>query len=141
MHADGRILSRETTIPSDLTAVRQLQLEIEQALQKASNFDEREIFAVKLAVEEALVNAVKHGNQLDKDKSVRVIYHLNPDHFEISITDQGPGFDPEDVPDPTAEENLERACGRGLFLIRHYMSEVKILDKGNTIAMSKVRKK
>ena len=140
MHADGRTLSRDTTIPSDLTAVRQLQVEIESALQKASIFDEREIFAVKLAVEEALVNAVKHGNQLDKDKSVRVVYHLNPNHFEIFITDQGPGFDPEDVPDPTAEENLERACGRGLFLMRHYMSHVQFLDKGNTIAMTKVRK-
>ena len=58
MHADGRTLSRETTIPSDLTAVRQLQVEIESALQKASIFDEREIFAVKLAVETSLVTPV-----------------------------------------------------------------------------------
>ncbi|QVL31753.1 ATP-binding protein [Telmatocola sphagniphila] len=140
MHSDGRTLTRETVIPSDLTAVHQLQVEIEQILQKESQFDEREIFAIKLAVEEALVNAVKHGNQLDPDKSVRVVYHIRPDHFDIRITDQGPGFDPGDVPDPTAPENLERPCGRGLLLIRHYMSDVLFFDKGNTIAMTKSRK-
>ncbi len=140
MHSEGRTLTRETTIPSDLTAAHQIQVEIEQILQKASAFDEREIFAVKLAVEEALVNAIKHGNQMDPDKSVRVLYELKSDHLEIRITDQGPGFDPGDVPDPTAPENLERPCGRGLLLIRHYMTEVQFFDNGNTIAMTKRKK-
>jgi serine/threonine-protein kinase RsbW len=138
MVADSKTIHRETTIPSDLAAAHQVQVEIEQALSKGYAFDEREVFAVKLAVEEALVNAIKHGNQMDPDKTVRVVYDLKPGHFDIRITDQGPGFDPTDVPDPTLPENLERPCGRGLMLIRHYMTDVHFQDEGNTIAMTKV---
>jgi serine/threonine-protein kinase RsbW len=56
----------------------------------------------------------------------------------VRITDEGPGFDPADVPDPTAVENLERPCGRGLMLMRHYMNEVAYSERGNTVTMSKV---
>jgi serine/threonine-protein kinase RsbW len=136
----GLPISVETTIPSNLKAVQTLQGEIDQVL-AGSTFDEREIFAVKLAVEEALVNSVKHGNQFDTDKHVHVVYHLKPDLFTIRITDQGIGFDPEDVPDPTAEENLERQCGRGIFLIRNYMTHVSYENHGNTIVMAKHKKK
>src|SRR5262245_35325500 len=111
---------REQTIPSDLDEAHRVQAEIEQALQ--GHFSEAEIFGIKLAVEEALVNAVKHGNQMDPGKFVRVSYLVQSGAFEISIRDEGPGFDPSDVPDPTAPENLERPCGRGLLLMRHYMN-------------------
>jgi serine/threonine-protein kinase RsbW len=126
------------TIPSDLGAARLLQTQIEEALQGVQ-FSEAEIFAIKMAIEEALVNAIKHGNQMDPDKTVTVHYHALPERFEIRITDQGPGFDPADVPDPTAPENLERPCGRGLLLIRYYMTEVTFHDAGNTISMFKLR--
>ena len=92
-----------------------------------------------MALEEALVNAIKHGNQLDRAKSVRVNYHVSPDRFDVQITDEGPGFDPVDVPDPTAPENIERPCGRGLLLMRHYMTEVAYHDRGRTVRMAKVR--
>ena len=100
---------------------------------------DHDIFSIKLALEEALVNAIKHGNQLDPDKSVRVSYRITPDRFDVKITDEGPGFNPEDVPDPTAPENLERPCGRGLLLIRGFMTSVEYKGKGNVVAMSKVR--
>jgi serine/threonine-protein kinase RsbW len=127
------------SIASDLAEARRVQSEIEQVLHQVSAFSEREIFAIKLAVEEALVNAIKHGNQMDPDKSVRVAYTLRPDRFDVRITDEGPGFNPDEVPDPTAPENLERPCGRGLLLIRYYMTAVTFQDDGRTIAMHKRR--
>ena len=109
------------------------------AAQDATTFTEREIFAIRLAVEEALVIAIKHGNQMDRGKKVHVTYHVHADRFDVLITDEGPGFDPEDVPDPTAPENLERPCGRGLLLMRHYMTEVTFHPPGNRLTMAKVR--
>ncbi|MCE9532646.1 MAG: ATP-binding protein [Planctomycetes bacterium] len=139
MNTNGKPIARELTISSDLSAARQIQGEIEGALHTL-HFAESEIFAIKMAVEEALVNAIKHGNQMDPAKTVRVSYHIQPERFEVRITDQGPGFDPSDVPDPTAPENLERPCGRGLLLIRYYMTKVSFDDRGSTISMYKLRK-
>src|SRR5438128_635610 len=70
-----------------------------------------------------------------------VLTNIDPQIYEVfEITDEGPGFDPEDVPDPTAPENLERPCGRGLLLMRHYMTEVAYHDRGRAVRMAKVRK-
>ncbi len=135
MSADHAV---EVTIPSDLAEARRVQDLIEEALQ-ASAYAEHDIFAIKLALEEALVNAIKHGNQMDPDKRVFVSYRVTPDRFDIRITDEGQGFDPEDVPDPTAIENLERPCGRGLLLMRHFMTEVEYHGRGNAVSMAKVR--
>ena len=128
----------EIVIPSDLAEARRVQDEIEQALQSA-RYGDRDIFSIKLALEEALVNAIKHGNQMDPDKRVSVWYSVTPDRFDVRITDEGPGFDPADVPDPTLPENIERFCGRGLLLIRNFMSAVEYQGKGNVVVMSKVR--
>jgi serine/threonine-protein kinase RsbW len=125
------------TIPSDLDVARDLQTQIEQQLQAASAFSEMDIFSIKLALEEAIVNAIKHGNQMDRNKCVRVAYRVELHRFDVMIVDEGPGFDPEDVPDPTAPENLERPCGRGLLLMRHYMSDIRYVGTGNTVVMSK----
>jgi serine/threonine-protein kinase RsbW len=76
---------------------------------------------------------------LDPDKRVHVAYTVTPERFDIRITDEGPGFSPEDVPDPTLPENLERCCGRGLLLIRKFMTEVNYHGCGNVITMSKLR--
>ena len=127
------------TIPSDLVEARRVQTEIEQALHQVSAFSEREIFAIRLAVEEALVNAIKHGNQMDRAKKVRVHYRVTSGFFEVRVTDEGIGFDPDDVPDPTAVENLERPCGRGLMLMRYYMNEVSFSGSGNSVFMRKLR--
>ncbi|MBY0459217.1 MAG: ATP-binding protein [Gemmataceae bacterium] len=128
----------ELSIPSDLGEARRVQSLIEEALQ-ASAYSEHDIFSIKLAIEEALVNAIKHGNQLDPDKRVFVVYSVTHERFDIRITDEGPGFNPEDVPDPTAIENLERPCGRGLLLMRGFMTEVNYHGRGNVVTMAKVR--
>jgi serine/threonine-protein kinase RsbW len=129
----------ELTIPSDPSEVHRIQDQVESQL-KRNQFEDRDIFAIRLALEEALVNAIKHGNQLDRSKKVHVRCTVTPERFEIGITDEGPGFNPEDVPDPLCDENLERACGRGLFLIRHYMTEVTYHPPGNRLTMCKIRK-
>jgi serine/threonine-protein kinase RsbW len=136
MTPSGAANNREVVIPSDLSAVRQLQTEIEDTL-TACQYGEMEIFGIKMAIEEALVNAVKHGNQLDPNKNVTVVYTITPNLFQINITDEGPGFDPADVPDPTAPENLERPCGRGLLLMRSFMNDVQFHGRGNSITMVK----
>jgi serine/threonine-protein kinase RsbW len=129
-------VTADVVIPSDPAEARQVQDAIEQLLE-ATDAPPKDVFSIKLALEEALVNAIKHGNQMDRNKTVRISYSIHADRFEISITDQGPGFDPSDVPDPTAIENLERPCGRGLMLMRHYMSEVAYNERGNSVTMCK----
>jgi serine/threonine-protein kinase RsbW len=130
-------LAADVVIPSDPAEARRIQEEIERLLRSRVG-NEHDVFSIKLALEEALVNAIKHGNGLDRSKTVHITYHLHPDRFEVRVTDEGPGFDPADVPDPTAVENLERPCGRGLMLMRHYMSEVSYNGRGNCVSMCKV---
>ncbi len=101
-------------------------------------YGERNIFAVKLALEEAVINAIKHGNELDDTKKVTISFYIDEDRALISVADEGPGFDPGDVPDPTSDDNLLATSGRGLALIRAYMDEVRFNDKGNEITMIKV---
>ncbi len=131
-------IAADVEIPSDLAEARLLQSQIEEALQ-ATSYTEHDIFSIKLALEEALVNAIKHGNQMDPDKRVVVNYTVTPERFDIRITDEGPGFNPEDVPDPTLPENLERGSGRGVFLIREFMSDVQYHGRGNIVTMSKLK--
>ncbi len=109
--------------------------EIMEGLEKAGcpvgDLDE-----IRLALREALNNAVKHGSGFDTGKSVHVAARCNPrDGFWISIRDEGPGFDPNRIPDPTAPENLERFSGRGLFMIRELMDDVQFHDRGREIQM------
>jgi len=131
--------SHEIVISSDPVEARRVQDLIENALISRC-YEEREVFSIKLALEEALVNAIKHGNQMDRTKMVCVRYSIQSDRFDIAIVDEGRGFDPEDVPDPMAVENLERPCGRGLLLMRHYMTEVTFHPPGNRLTMCMVRK-
>jgi serine/threonine-protein kinase RsbW len=133
----GMDQSTNLVICSDPAEARRVQDQVEQHL-KSLQYHDHDIFCVRLALEEALVNAIKHGNQMDRSKSVRISYRVGPDRFDIQITDEGSGFDPEEVPDPTAAENLERPTGRGLMLMRYYMSHVTFNAQGNCVHMSKV---
>jgi serine/threonine-protein kinase RsbW len=132
------VTTADFTIPSDLGEVRRVQGDIKDALAAAA-FDEKDLFSIELALEEALVNAIKHGNQLDPDRKVRVQYQVSPERFEIRIEDEGDGFNPEEVPDPTLPENLARPCGRGLLLIRSFMNDVSYHGRGNIVTMTKLR--
>jgi serine/threonine-protein kinase RsbW len=104
-----------------------------------AGFTDKELFAVRLSLEEAIVNGIRHGNCNDPSKTVRVRYQVSSDQVLAEIEDQGPGFDPGKVPDPLAPENIENPSGRGIFLIRHYMTWVKFNDRGNCIIICKQR--
>jgi serine/threonine-protein kinase RsbW len=120
--------------PSDYGALRDVQRQINSALD-AHHYDDESVFAIKLATEEVLINAVKHGNKGDAAKSVTVDVTINRKQFEITVHDQGAGFNRKSVPDPTAEENLDKPSGRGLLLIESYMDSVKYTDKGRRVKM------
>jgi serine/threonine-protein kinase RsbW len=99
----------------------------------------RDIFAVKLAVEEASVNAFRHGHRRDPAKTIHVRYLVTADEVLIEVEDQGRGFDPDQVPDPLAEENLRRESGRGVFLLRAYMTWVSFNRQGNRVTLARRR--
>lgn len=103
----------------------------------AASFPENEVFRLHLALEEAIVNAHKHGHEGDWTKPIAVHYYVGDNGVVAEIEDRGTGFDPEEVPDPLTAENLERPCGRGLFLMRTYMSHVCHNAQGNCICMCK----
>lgn len=133
-HTDKTRLS----FPSKLSEVPAVQNQIVHAAE-ASGFEPDTVFAIRLALDEALTNAVRHGNNSDPDKQVNVEYQVGPKDIVISIEDEGPGFSPEDLPDPTAEENICRPHGRGVMLMRAYMSDVAFNKSGNRVTLTKCR--
>jgi len=130
------VRDRRAAIPSDPKLLQKIEDAIMEDLTR-NNYGERAQFGVRLAVEEAVINAMKHGNRMDKAKQVTVTWSVGEDEAVISVEDEGEGFDPAAVPDPTLEENLEVPHGRGLVLIRAYMDRVEFNDKGNLITLVK----
>lgn len=128
--------SNETRFATDPATAKKLLDELLGQL-SSSGWTEQEVFGVHLAAEEALMNAIKHGNQLDAGKSVDLTFRVSPDIVEIEIEDEGGGFDPEDVPDPTEDENLEIPSGRGLMLMRTFMTQVEFNEVGNRVFMQR----
>ena len=132
-------IERSVTVNSVASEGKRLKDEI-CSLLETHGFDPKDVFAVDLALEEAIVNAMKHGNQYDPATSVQIAYRVNGQRVDVYIKDQGPGFDMEDLPDPLAPENLERPSGRGVMLIKHYMTHVEYSPKGNEVKMTRLRK-
>ncbi len=134
MGIEGSI--NQMLIPSDPLATRQPEQEILEAMGRFG-YPEQALFAVKLSLEEALVNAIKHGNRSDPAKSITIRYDVSPARAIVTIADQGSGFCPAGVPDCTAEENLSRPSGRGIMLMRAYMDQVHFSRRGNMVRMIK----
>jgi serine/threonine-protein kinase RsbW len=105
----------------------------------ASGYTRQETFSVRLALEEAIVNAIKHGHHNDLTKEVQVRYHISSACVLAAVQDEGEGFCPEDVPDPLAPENLESDHGRGLLLMRNYMTWVRYNQSGTCVTLCKQR--
>lgn len=125
-------------IPSAACEAQRLRDQITVRLRERG-YAERDIIDIHQALEEALVNAIKHGNQSDDQKHLRISFCVDDDCFQICIEDEGAGFNPEAVPDPRSTECLETPCGRGLLMMRYYMSEVSYLEPGNAVMMVKKR--
>lgn len=122
----------EMAVSNDLRSVKGPEDFIIQELEKAT-YTKDTIFAVKLALEEALTNAVKHGNANNPNKQVTIAAHIDTKLVLIMVRDEGPGFQLHEVPDCTAEENLERPSGRGIMLMHAYMTQVWFNDAGNEV--------
>lgn len=128
----------EEVLPSEPGAGRRVLEELVAQLQHAG-WDQHGVFSINLAVEEALVNAIRHGNCCDSSKCVRYLCKLSNERIYVEIADEGPGFNPEAVPDPTEPENLEIPGGRGIMLMRNFMTRVEYNEAGNRVVMEKVR--
>jgi serine/threonine-protein kinase RsbW len=126
---------RESLVqPDDVPHV----LELLKVAMAASGYAEKDVFGMQLALEEAIDNALKHGNRHDPAKRVEVRYQVRPECMVVQIADQGPGFDHARVLDPTSPNHRQRGSGRGVWLIRHYTSLACYNQTGNCLTLWKL---
>ena len=131
----------ELSFPSRIDTVEAAAAAVAEFVGRAG-VGEESAFGIDMAVREAVTNAVLHGNREDKKKTVELTLKSLPDAVEISVHDQGSGFNPKEVPDPTKEENILKTSGRGIFFMRSFMDEVDWLirpEGGTTVRMRKQR--
>lgn len=128
--------SHECSFASDMKTAHEL-IDLVMGKLSAGDWTTKETFAINLALEEALVNAVQHGNKSDLSKTVHFACRLSNNHVCFRIEDEGEGFDPNAVPDPTDEEHIMVASGRGVLLIRSFVSNVRWNEKGNVLEFEK----
>jgi len=130
--------SQKLSIVSDLSeAAKVVNTIVDQA--QALGYDDASRFAIRLAMDEAMANAIKHGNANDPTRKVDIEYTVDDKRITISICDEGCGFNPDSVPDPTLDENIERPHGRGVMLMKAYMTSVEYNAQGNCVIMTKDR--
>ncbi|MDO5310003.1 MAG: ATP-binding protein [Planctomycetia bacterium] len=134
---DAAAWRREMKFPSVSGCGEQFVDSIVEELTRRS-WPEHVLFGVRLAFDEAIANAVEHGNRHDSQKSVLIGAEITDKRLLMTIKDEGAGFCRNDVPNPLAEENLDKPTGRGLFLIKNFMTRVWHNDAGNVIFMEKV---
>jgi serine/threonine-protein kinase RsbW len=128
----------EVRIPSDTADGLAVQNRIIESLESLG-YLMADTFRIRLCLEEGIVNAIKHGNAMDPEKSVRISYVADESRLRVEIEDEGEGFSIEDVPDPTLDENLDRPCGRGIMLMRSFMSAIEYRNNGTLLVLEKER--
>ena len=122
--------------PSSVRFVRDVVAEVVEACERLAFSGSRATLNLRVAVGEALSNAILYGNREDPEKLVRVSAALRPGSAEVTVTDEGSGFDPAAILDPTRPENRERPHGRGLFLLRSLADDVRFNEQGNSITLT-----
>jgi len=127
--------SKQLTIPSSLDEIPQVDSFLEHAFTQISVNEDKQN-DILLAATEGVTNAIIHGNHEEADKSVTLTVDGDSDQLAITIEDEGPGFDPNDVPDPTADSNLLKTGGRGVFLMKEYADEMTYNSKGNCVTIT-----
>jgi len=125
-------------IPSRLTELPAVQQRVLKAA-RDHGFPKEPLFAIRLALEEALSNAIRHGNKDNPKLHVTINCTVDDEMATIKICDQGKGFKPDGLPDPTAKENLAQPHGRGVMLIQAYMTNVHFNKTGNCVTLIKHR--
>ena len=136
---NGANRSSTVQIPSHLSEVNKLIQNILKLLHslginKSTSFD------IRLCLEEAMINAVKHGNKNNRNLLVKIDYSISDEMFKVSIEDSGSGFDYKHLPDPTVRKNLLKTKGRGIYLMKHLMNKVFFNKDGNRVTMIKYLK-
>jgi serine/threonine-protein kinase RsbW len=122
------------TLPSDPNSVLKVQPFIDEVAEryKLSSHTHDNIL---VSLTEAVTNAMLHGNQGDRSKLVSISLRRQKQALSITVSDQGPGFDPDQVPDPTSKECIEKCGGRGIFLMRQLSDECRFMRNGSTVEM------
>lgn len=138
--AQGSIVRVETRFPSDVGVVEEAVELIVRHCLSGTVASQKFRFNLSVVLSECLANAIICGNEQDPAKYVAVRAELSQDSIEVEVTDEGEGFDPATVRDPTTPEDLEEPCGRGLFLIRSLADDVRFNSKGNSICLMLRRK-
>jgi serine/threonine-protein kinase RsbW len=115
----------EVTLESDLKQLEVVE-EIVRRVAATARLNEEAEHQIDMAVREAIINAIWHGNKNDASKSVSLRFEIYQDRIEIRIRDQGDGFSLAEVPDPCLTENLLKFSGRGIYLIRTFMDELQV---------------
>jgi len=128
----------DRTVPSEIGAIGTVRREVLTEVAQR-NWGKHDLFSIHLALDEALVNAMKHGNRLDPDKRVHVLCRMSNDLLQIEVCDQGAGFDPASIPDPTEEGRIDCPGGRGIMLMRSFMDRVEYNGPGNRVLLEKRR--
>lgn len=123
-------------IPNDIAWVEEAVDLIARHCLSGTSFSRRILFNLRVVLAESLANAIIYGNLENPDKWVDVRAELRREFIRVEVTDEGPGFDPADIPDPTLPGELDSSRGRGLFLIRSLVDEVGFNDRGNSICMT-----
>ena len=121
---DHRLLEASLVLASRFENIEVAERALVDLCQRAGCAEDEEYWLVT-ALREAVANAVRHGNGQDAGRVVRVDYSINNSTVTIRVEDEGDGFDPEDIPDPTDPENLLRPSGRGIFYMRQFMNSVE----------------
>jgi len=131
----GHPISVSRSLANDAAQIHAAATDLISAAEHAG-YTTSAAFALRLALEEAVRNAFEHGCRSCPGRSVDVSWEVSPRRVVIRVSDPGPGFDPAEVPDPTTDENLDRPSGRGLLLMRAYMTRVEFNERGNTVTMT-----
>jgi serine/threonine-protein kinase RsbW len=125
--------------PSDLTLLEPITNHITKRIEQVWSIPDGGCAGLALALRESLINAIKHGNDSDAAKTVRVTAEISNDQAKFTVEDQGPGFDVHDLPHPRDPENLFKSSGRGALLIKSIMDDVQYHGRGNRLTMIKKR--
>ncbi|MDR2438783.1 MAG: ATP-binding protein [Planctomycetaceae bacterium] len=140
MDSDAQLWSwsKDYSFPSDMNIAHNLIEEVIEQIE-SNGWSNKEKFAVNMALEEALINAIQHGNCSDPSKLVRCSCRLNSQRIYVRIEDEGSGFNPNAIPDPTDPEHIMIASGRGVLLIKSFVSRVQWNENGNVLEFEKER--
>jgi serine/threonine-protein kinase RsbW len=128
------MMSISIEIPSLLENIRIVESFIDNT-KEDYNLNDDIYGNIMIAVTESVNNAIKHGNQGDKSKLVKLSMQLSEEMIKFTIEDEGDGFNYNDLPDPTSPDNLDKINGRGIFLMRHLCDEVNFTESGKTVEL------